>query len=103
MFDILIVLQLILVISIVISVLLHQSGDEGLTSSYSGGHGLISGKTSDKFITKTIFFLALAFMINSLFLAKITSLDLQKSGAILKKIEIVPDEETKTPSAPISE
>jgi preprotein translocase subunit SecG len=101
MLDILLIVQVVIVSLIVISVLLQQTGDESLTSS--GGSNVISDKASNKFMTKTIFCLAIAFMVNSLLLAKLTVLDINKSNKILDSISESVVEKSESPIVPISE
>ncbi|MDJ1407583.1 MAG: preprotein translocase subunit SecG [Candidatus Midichloria sp.] len=93
------VLQFVIVISLILAVLFQQSSSDGISGLAGGGHGIVSGKASANFITKTTFVLAFMFMINSLCLAKLTIMDLQKSGKIIESIK----EEVNQDLVPISQ
>lgn len=100
MLTLLLVLQFVIVISLILAVLLQQSSADGISGLAGGGHGIVSGKASANFITKTTFILAFMFMINSFCLAKLTIMDLQKSGKIIESIK---EEVNQDPVVPISQ
>ena len=102
MLTLLLVLQFIIVVSLVLAVLLQQNSSHGLSGLAGGGHEVISGKASTKFISRTTFILAFAFMINSLCLARLTIADLQKSEKIINSIneQLI---ENQDPVVPISQ
>lgn len=80
------ILQICIIALMVLVVLFQKSGTDSLAGLSGGGHGLVSGKTSTTLITKLTFFLAIAFMINSLLLAKFTIVNFQSSSDLLKSI-----------------
>ena len=102
MLNLLLTSQFIIVASLILVVLLQQNSSDDLSSLAGGGHGVISGKASTKFISRITFLLAFAFMINSLCLARLTIADLKKSGEIINSISAQPVE-NQDPVVPISQ
>ncbi|AEI89003.1 MAG: preprotein translocase subunit SecG [Candidatus Midichloria mitochondrii] len=100
MLTLLLVLQFVVVVSLILAVSLQQSSSDGVSGLAGGGHGIVSSKASANFITKTTFILAFVFMINSLCLAKLTIMDLQKSGKIIESIKEAVNQD---PVVPISQ
>ena len=102
MLTLLLILQFIIVASLILVVMLQQNSSDGLSGLAGGGHGVISGKASTRFISRTTFVLAFAFMINSLVLARLTIADLQKSEGIINSISETAVED-QDPVVPISQ
>ena len=103
-----IIVQICIIALIVLVVLFQKSGTDSLAGLSGGGHGIVSGRTSGTLLTKITFFLAIAFMLNSLFLARLTIANFQSSGDLLKSITApVPTEPiketTSIPSIPQAE
>jgi len=73
MYEILLVIQVIIALALIAFVLLQRSDSDGFGLGSSSGGGVMSGKGKATFMTRTTAILAAAFMLNSLFLAIITT------------------------------
>lgn len=90
MLTVLLVIQIIIALAMVGTILIQRSASDGLSglSGGSSGNSLLSGRASANLLTRTTAFLALAFMVNSLAMATLTSRSSSVGGAsILDNIE----------------
>jgi preprotein translocase subunit SecG len=86
MLSFLVILQVCIIALLVFIVLFQKSSTDSLAGLSGGGHNVISGKASTNIMTKMTWFLAVAFMVNSLVLAKFTITNFQSSGDLIKSI-----------------
>lgn len=96
------ILQFIIIAFLAIAVLLQQSSSDGLSSLSGSNSNIMSSKASVNFMTKLTFVLAFIFMINGLFLAKMTLSDLHKSSNIIESIINEPNKENEL-NVPLSD
>ena len=97
------VFQCVIVVCLIISVLLQNNAGDGLSGLSGGGGGAASSRASSNIITKATFIFALLFMANSMVLAKLTVLDLQKASELIRSLDAKVEISNDTPSIPISE
>lgn len=96
MFTVFLVIQIIITLAMVAFILLQRSDSDGLSGLGGGGGGnnVMTGKTAANFMTRTTGILAAAFMINSLWLALLSTSG-REAPSIADKIE------ASAPAAPI--
>lgn len=98
----LITIQIILAFALIFCVLVQKTSSDGLsglTNSSSGGHGIISGRSSANFLNKLTWFLALLFIANCLLMANITTKAAKKNTII----ESIKEKPIAQPEAPLAE
>lgn len=80
------IFQLGIVSALVIVILLQKTGADGLSGLSGGGHHFMSQRSSGQAISKLTIFLAAAFMINSLALAKIAVQSNKNAKSVIESI-----------------
>ncbi len=88
MFDTLLFVHLVVAVLLIAVILLQKTSSDGLSGigggSSGGNMGLVSGRTAANFLSKTTIILAVAFFINVLLLANLST---KKHGNIVGKLE----------------
>ena len=79
MMNVLLVLQIMILVGLIASILLQHTSADGFTSM-AGGSNLLSSRSSGNALTKVTFILIAAFMLNSLFMARMVSKNFDESG-----------------------
>ena len=91
MTTILLVIQVFIVVSLIAIIMLQKTGTDSLAGLSGGGNGVMSSKSSANVFTKITFYLAIAFIINSLIIAKVSRDNYLKStSSIIQSIENQP-------------
>ena len=98
MTTILFIVQIFIVLLLALVILFQKTGSDGLSGLSGGGGGVVSGKAVSNIFTKLTMILAVAFMVNSLLLAKFAVLDTQKAKGIIKSIAV--EKKEVAPSVP---
>ena len=94
MTTILLVIQVFIVLALICVILLQKTGSDSLAGLSSGGNNAFSSKSASGIFTKTTIFLAMAFIVNSLLIVKITKdAFLASNKSILEHIEVEPKQE----------
>jgi preprotein translocase subunit SecG len=83
----LLILQMVIVLALVGIILIQKSSSDGLSGLSGGGHNMISSRAASNFLTKTTAVLAMAFMINSLALAKFAVQDTKETTKVIESIK----------------
>ncbi len=99
MTTILLIIQVFIVCMLIAVILVQKTGTDSLAGLSGGGHNVFSSRASSNFLSKLTTILAIAFMVNSLIIAKVTATDV-KSKSIVDSIAIESPEKEKTESAP---
>ena len=82
------ILQICIVLCLVGVILLQKTGSDGLSGLSGGGHNFLSNKVAGGAFSKLTMFLATAFMLNSLALAKLVIVDRQKAKLLIESIAV---------------
>ena len=91
MTSILLTLQIFIVIGLICIILVQRTGNDGVSGLAGGGHNLISSKAANSFLSKLTIWLAIAFMANSLLLAKVAILNKKSTKSLIESVnEIAP-------------
>lgn len=101
MATVLLILQSVIVIVMVLAIILQKNDGNSLAGLAGGGSGIISSRTSGNFLSKFTMILAIAFMVNSLALAKIAVNDSNKAKSLLQSLSS--KIESKELEAPIAD
>jgi preprotein translocase subunit SecG len=85
---VLLVLQVIIVVTMIIVILLQPSASDGVSvfNSNNSMPGVMSAKGAANFLTKTTKYLAIAFIVNSLFMAYLVSNNDAKEASLADEI-----------------
>lgn len=75
MITILLTIQIFIVLFLIAVILLQKTGTDSLAGLSGGGHGMLSSRTASNVFSKATIGLAIAFMLNSLIIAKFSVLD----------------------------
>ncbi len=108
MATILLILQIFIVLALGVVILMQKTGNDGLSGLSGGGHNLFSGRATSNIFSKMTMFLAIAFMVNSLALAKLVIMERKEARSIIDSIShehSITDEKhnhEKAPEAPIA-
>ncbi|KIE05504.1 hypothetical protein NF27_DP00480 [Candidatus Jidaibacter acanthamoeba] len=86
MATVLLILQIFIVLALVAVILIQKTGNDGLSGLSGGGHNVLSGRATGNIFSKLTMFLAAAFMINSLALAKLVILERKEAKSIIESI-----------------
>ncbi|MFO1243317.1 MAG: preprotein translocase subunit SecG [Rickettsiales bacterium] len=101
MITVLFIVQLILAVTLVISVLLQRSDQDGFgLGSSSGGMGLLSGRSKANLLTRTTAIIATLFMLNSILLTVLSMHGTEDSFASQVEGFVNPDAKKVEPEAP---
>jgi preprotein translocase subunit SecG len=101
MTTILIILQVFITFCLIVAVLLQKTSSDSLAGLSSSGHSVLSSKSSRNIFTKATIILGIAFMLNSLLIAKFYVSSIQSKTSIVKSIEKDSKEfDNQTPEAP---
>ncbi|WP_165379685.1 preprotein translocase subunit SecG [Rickettsiales endosymbiont of Peranema trichophorum] len=84
----LLILQICIVLSLVCVILLQKTGADGLSGLSGGGHNFLSGKVIGQAFSRFTMFLAAAFIVNSLVLAKLAIVERQRAAYLVERIAI---------------
>lgn len=90
MTTVLLVIQVFIVLVMGFVILLQKTGSDSLAGLSGGGMSFLSSKSSSNIFYKATVFLAFAFMLNSLIIAKISSVDIKSKSSILDQMENQP-------------
>lgn len=104
MTTILMVIQVFIVSVLVLVILLQKTSADGLSGLAGGGSGVVSSRAASNFFTKLTTIFAIAFMLNSLVLARIESGKTLEGKSLLERVIQSDDEqEVLEIEAPIAE
>lgn len=85
MVAILLTLQIFLVLILILLVFMQKSNGEG-TANLTGGSNNFGKRKQTSFLNKITMYVAIAFMINSLALAKLSKMEFNKSEGIISDV-----------------
>ncbi len=107
MTTILLIVQMFIVCMLIAVILIQKTGTDGLAGLSGGGHNVFSSRASSNLLTKLTTVLAIAFMVNSLVIAKVSISSSKPSKSIVDSIvvnpEAAPAKEEKTPEVPLAQ
>ena len=93
MTTILLFVQVFIVIGLIGVILLQKTGGDSLAGLSGGGNGLLSSKSTANVFSKITIYLSIAFIINSLLIAKIEKDNFLKSTrSIIDNIVVTPEQ-----------
>ena len=94
MLNTLLFIHLVVALLLVAVVLLQKTSTDGLSGIGGGGNnmGLMSGRSTANFLTKTTIILGVAFFANSLLLANLSSQSSKSTSSKIEKLEQLPFE-----------
>ncbi len=102
MFTVFLVIQIIITLALVGMILVQRSDSDGLSGLSGGGGGgansFMTGRAAASFMTRTTAILATAFMLNSLWLAKLST-DSRSAGSLADRIALEEDNPLNNPLA----
>ncbi len=84
--------QVVVIILLIISVLLQNSGSDGLAGLASSGNNFLSGRTASNIFSKATISLGIIFMLNSIILARFAVIEMKHAKSV---IESIADNKTK--------
>lgn len=87
MTTILLVIQVFIVLVMAFVILLQKTGTDSLAGLSGGGMSFLSNKSSNNVFYKITVFLAIAFMLNSLLIAKISMVNIKSKSSIIEQID----------------
>ena len=82
----LLVIQVMIVVLMVGIILMQKTGSDSIAGLSGGGSNLFSHKSSMNLLSKITIFLAMAFILNSLVIAKIINNEHKKSSRLIESI-----------------
>lgn len=101
MTTILILLQMFIVFCLVVVILVQKTSSDSLAGLAGGGHNVFSSKSSNNIFSKATIILGIAFMLNSLLIAKFHVSSVKSKSSISEGIDIERKKaEPKAPEAP---
>jgi len=102
MTTILLIIQIFIVLCLVGVVLLQKTGGDSLAGLSGGGHNFLSSKSASNVFSKATIILAIAFMTNSLIIAKNITHKTKPKSSIIESLEKNNNLDTRstTPNAP---
>lgn len=93
MTTILLFIQVFIVIGLIGAILLQKTGSDSLAGLSGGGNGLLSSKSTANVFSKVTVYLAIAFVVNSLLIAKIEKDNfLSSTRSIIDNISVSPEQ-----------
>lgn len=101
MATILLTIQVFIVLALIITVLVQKSSSDSLAGLAGGGGSMFSARSTANFFSKATLFLGIAFMINSLVIAKIYNQDAKENASLADKV--IQETTTTTPVVPKAE
>lgn len=96
MTTVLLVIQVFIVLIMAFVILLQKTGTDSLAGLSGGGMSFLSNRSSSNIFYKATVFLAIAFMLNSLLIAKISMTTIQNKSSIIQQMEKQPAIELPT-------
>ena len=100
MFTVFLVIQIIITLALVGMILVQRSDSDGLSGLSGGGGGgansFMTGRAAASFMTRTTAILATVFMLNSLWLAKLST-DSRSAGSLADRIALEEDNPLNNP------
>ena len=99
MTTILLIIQLFIVLSLILVILLQKTGTDSLAGLSGSGHNFMSAKATTSVLSKITIYLAIAFMVNSLIIVRVTADSLKTTHSIGEAIEKI-EEKTIEPKVP---
>lgn len=99
MTTVLLIVQLFIVLSLILVILLQKTGTDSLAGLSGSGHNFMSAKATTSIMSKITIYLAIAFMVNSLIIVRVTADNLKPSMSIGETIEKI-DEKSTEPKVP---
>lgn len=108
MTTILLIVQMFIVCMLIAVILVQKTGTDGLAGLSGGGHNVFSSRASSNLLTKLTTVLAIAFMVNSMVIAKVSIVNSKGTKSIVDSIVINPEdiktnEQNKTPEVPLAQ
>jgi preprotein translocase subunit SecG len=104
MTTLLLVLQVFIVLLLILVIMLQKTGTDSLAGLAGGGHGVLSSRTTSNMFSKVTVILAIAFIVNSLIIAKIAVMDTHSKKEFWNKmdqpIQLDQDLKPKVPTVP---
>ncbi len=108
MTTILLIVQMFIVCMLIAVILVQKTGADGLAGLSGGGHNVFSSRASSNLLTKLTTILAIAFMVNSMVIAKVSIMSSKETKSIVDSITVSPadtqaKEQEKTPEVPLAQ
>lgn len=104
MTSILLFIQVFIVFFLILTILIQKTGGDSLAGLSGGGHGVFSSRSSSNMFSKATIILAIAFMANSLLIAKVSMHTNKPKQSLIESIENDNNskkvQEIKVPQAP---